>query len=215
MAGYFSSLFDKRKFTYKNVSWRAFWDKETDFTPFTVIRPNVFLLKTKVGRYSRIRKNCHIAYADIGNFTVISRNVIVCPGAHPMNYLTPHSIFYKSDWGWHEKDWRKDIDFTWEQRVSIGNEVWIGLNSIIMEGVTIGDGAIVATGSIVTKDVPPFAVVGGIPAKVIKYRFPQEMIDRLLEIQWWNLPDEEISNVIDLFHTKNPTLEDLNKYFPL
>jgi hypothetical protein len=62
--------------------------------------------------------------------------------------------------------------------------------------------------------VPPFAVVGGVPAKVLKYRFSQEIIERLMEIKWWNLPDEEITRVIDLFHKPNPTLADLDMYFP-
>ena len=82
-----------------------------------------------------------------------------------------------------------------------------------MDGVKIGDGAIIAAGSVVAKDVPPFAVVGGAPAKIIKYRFSPEVISRLEEVQWWNLPDEEITKVIDLFHIKNPTLEDLERFF--
>ena len=83
-----------------------------------------------------------------------------------------------------------------------------------MNGVTIGDGAIVAANATVTKDVPPYAIVGGMPAKVIKYRFPQEMINRLLEVKWWNLPDNEITKIVELFHRPNPTLEDLNEFFP-
>ena len=92
--------------------------------------------------------------------------------------------------------------------------MWIGAKSIVMDGVTIGDGAIVAAGSVVTKDVPPYAIVGGAPARVIKYRFPQEMIVRLLEIKWWNLPDEDITKALALFHKPNPTLDDINKFFP-
>ena len=85
---------------------------------------------------------------------------------------------------------------------------------MVMNGVTIGDGAIIAAGAVVTKDIPPYAIAGGIPAKVLKYRFPPEIIERLLEIKWWNLSDEEITRVKDLFHIPNPTLEDLGKYFP-
>ena len=85
---------------------------------------------------------------------------------------------------------------------------------MIMDGVTIGDGATIAGGAVVTKDVPPYAVVGGVPAKLIRYKFSPEIINRLLEIKWWNLPDEEISKVIGLFHVRNITLDDINHYFP-
>lgn len=213
MLQYLTSIFDKKKF-YKNVSFFSYWDSKSSFTPLTFIGRKAKLLNSHVGRYSRIRSNCSVANAVIGNFTAIGRNTVIGPGAHPMNYLTPHSIFYKNDWHWHENDWRKDIDFTWVKPITIGNEVWIGMNCVIMDGVTIGDGAVIATGAVVTKDIPPFAIAGGVPAKVIKFRFPQEMIDRLMEIKWWNLPDEKITEVIDLFHTKNPSIDDLNKYFP-
>ena len=98
--------------------------------------------------------------------------------------------------------------------IRIGSDVWIGSHVIVMGGVTIGDGAVVAAGSIVTKDVPPFAIVGGVPAKIIKFRFPSETIKRLLEIRWWDLPDEEITKHIDLFHTPDVTIEDINRHFP-
>jgi tetrahydrodipicolinate N-succinyltransferase len=88
------------------------------------------------------------------------------------------------------------------------------MRCLILDGVTIGDGAIVAAGAVVTKDVPPFAVVGGIPAKVLKYRFSPDIIERLLEVKWWNLPDEEITRIKDLFHIPNPTMEDLDRFFP-
>ena len=85
---------------------------------------------------------------------------------------------------------------------------------MIVPGVNIGDGAVIGAGTVVSKNIPPYAIVGGIPAKVIKYRFSPEIIERLLEIKWWNLPDEEITRIKDLFHIPNPTLEDLDRYFP-
>ena len=78
--------------------------------------------------------------------------------------------------------------------VIIGNDVWIGRNAIIMDGVEIGSGAVVASGAIVTKDVPPYAIVGGVPAKVIRYRFDEQTIERLIESRWWDYPDEFIEN---------------------
>lgn len=211
---YYKSLFSLRKVKYKHVSLFSLWDKNTTFTPFTHILKGAKLHNVKVGKYSRIGVNCQVTNAVIGNFTAIGKNTVITVGQHPTNYLTSHSIFYeKGNWGWHD-DWIAPIDFKSDKKVTIGNDVWIGRQCIIMDGVTIGDGAIVATGAVVTKDVPPFSIVGGVPAKIIKYKFPQEVIDRLEEIQWWNLPDEEITNVIDLFHVKNPTLEDINKFFP-
>ena len=95
----------------------------------------------------------------------------------------------------------------------IGHDVWIGHGVTIKQGVRIGNGAVIGSNTMVTKDVPPFAIVGGVPAKVIRYRFSKEVIDRLEEIQWWNLPDEKITEVVELFHIKNPSLEDINRFF--
>lgn len=85
--------------------------------------------------------------------------------------------------------------------VYIGNDVWIGANVIILPGVKIGDGAVLAAGAVITKDVDDYAVVGGIPARIIKYRFDEETIDRLKAIEWWNWPHEEILKKIELFYS--------------
>ena len=76
---------------------------------------------------------------------------------------------------------------------TIGNDVWIGAHAQIKSGITIGTGSIVAAGAVVTKDVPPYAIVGGVPAKIIRYRFPEETVEKLLKSEWWKLSDKEIA----------------------
>ena len=91
--------------------------------------------------------------------------------------------------------------------VEIGNDVWIGANVILLPGVKIGDGAILAAGAVVTKDVEPYAIVGGVPAKLIKYRFSQEKREKLLRIQWWSWDEERIEENIELFYDPDKFLE--------
>lgn len=215
MLQYIPSLFSYKKLFFKDISFFAYWDSTSTFTRYTSLQRKAKLLHSHIGRYSRICINTELLNSTVGNFSIIARNCIVGLGAHPTNTLSPHSIFYKKKrWKWHD-EWCKDIGFRESDLpVTIGNGVWIGIRCLILDGVTIGDGAIVAAGAVVTKDVPPFAVVGGVPAKVLKYRFSPEIIERLLEIQWWNLPDEEITRIKDIFHKPNPTLEDLDNYFP-
>lgn len=86
------------------------------------------------------------------------------------------------------------------QLVEIGNDVWIGANVTILSGVVIGDGAVIAAGAVVNRDVEPYAVVGGVPAKRIKYRYHQEIIQALLQIKWWDWPIKKIEESVELFY---------------
>lgn len=104
---------------------------------------------------------------------------------------------------------KKDVADSWDNKgdIVIGNDVWIGYEAVIMSGVTIGDGAIIGTRAVVTKDVPPYTIVGGIPAKQIRKRYSDETIDTLLKIQWWNWSKEKIRENIEVI--KQGKLEDI------
>ena len=112
-------------------------------------------------------------------------------GNHRMASLStyPFPIFYE-EWGLDGSD----VTDAWDNRgdIVIGNDVWIGYEAVVMQGVRIGDGAVIGSRAVVTKDVPPYSIVGGIPAKVIRKRFSEEVIEKLLKIQWWNWDDEAV-----------------------
>lgn len=105
----------------------------------------------------------------------------------------PFPIFFE-EWGLNIKD----VAAAWDNKgdIVIGNDVWIGYEAVIMAGVTVGDGAIIGTRAVVTKDVPPYTIVGGVPAKPIRKRFDNEALDELLKIRWWDWPEEKIARNI-------------------
>lgn len=143
---------------------------------------------------------------SIGAFCSIAEGQLVIPNDHRMDWITTSPIASLKQFSFTDKDYMSEYISGEDRKVVIGNDVWIGARCIIFEGVTIGDGAVIAAGSIIRKDVPPYAVVGGVD-KILKYRFDKDTVNKLLQIQWWNWDDEKIRRNIDLFRDKNNFLE--------
>ena len=152
---------------------------------FVRIDRNNFIMDTKIGSYSYTGPFDMIFNCVIGKFTSISYGVTIGPPEHDYSLLSTHPFIYNSNYNILEKD-NLLVNNKLSRTLYIGNDVWIGCNATILRGIQIGDGAIIGANSLVNKDVPPYAIVAGSPAKIIKFRFPTEIIKRLQKIKWWN-----------------------------
>lgn len=156
------------------------------------------IIESSIDSYTYISFNCRINNTTIGKFCSIGPNFISGWGIHPLNGISTSPMFYSTanQNGFSLSTTDKIIE---RKEIKIGNDVFVGMNVILLDGVSIGDGAVLAAGTVITKDVPPFAVVAGVPGKVIKYRFDKNTIDKLLQIKWWNFHDEELKDVEKYF----------------
>lgn len=157
---------------------------------------NVTFNHSQIGKYSYINFDSFVQHTFIGNYCSIAHGVKIGLGAHPTDQFSTSPLFYRNRNPFAIKINELPYSFLENKIINIGHDVWVGANAIIMDGVTIGNGAIVAAGAVVTKDIPAYAIVGGIPSKIIRYRFDHQRINQLEKSQWWYFKPNEILKII-------------------
>jgi len=155
---------------------------------------NHILNNVTIGKGTYVASNADISNTTIGRFCSIGPNFVCGWGFHPINGISTSPVFYST---------RKQTGFTFssydkcEERklITIGNDVFIGMNVTVLDGVNIGDGAVIGAGAVVSKNIPPYAVAVGCPIQIIKYRFSKEIIDSLVERRWWDQDDDVLKEI--------------------
>jgi acetyltransferase-like isoleucine patch superfamily enzyme len=151
------------------------------------------VIRSKIGRYTSIGRNTKVNHAQIGRYCSVSWNVTIGATNHPFHTVSTHAFPYCAAIGFVGEDSLETAPAV------IGHDVWIGANCVILPGVNVGHGAVIGAGAVVTKDLPAYAVAAGAPARVIRYRFSEALIKRLLRLQWWDLPDRLVKDHVALF----------------
>lgn len=168
--------------------------RNTSFSEYNYLSNNVLITNSKLGKFSYLGENTRVSNTTIGSFTCIGPDVKIGLGRHPVqDFVSIHPAFYSTAKQVGKTFVTADIFNEKPPKTIIGNDVWIGVNVVIAGGIKIGNGAIIAGGSVVTKDVESYSIVAGIPAKVIKYRFDDHQIDKLLKTNWWDNSTESLN----------------------
>jgi len=192
----------------KHVSFRAsfvsYVDGKTTFEGYNRLSTGSFVKDSRIGRGTYIAGG-RVQSCDIGSFCSIGpRTRIGGLGRHPTDWISTHPVFFsplaQAGLTFCDRPYFDEL-----VRVRVGNDVWIGAGALVLDGVSIGDGAIVAAGAVVVRDVEPYSIVGGIPARVIRQRFCSESIECLQALCWWNWPLDKLHAAAHLFRDDSDT----------
>ncbi|GAA4046837.1 CatB-related O-acetyltransferase [Parerythrobacter jejuensis] len=172
----------------KKARLAAIVDSEVHAT--SKVEPGTSFVSSSMGRHSFCGYDCDVAHAEIGSFVSIANGVVLGGGRHPMEWVGMSPVFYSGRDSVKAKF--SEHDRPPPEKVKVGHDVWIGRNAIVLPGVSIGHGAVIGAGAVVTRDIPPYGVAAGCPAKLVRHRFDEETIHHLLASMWWDFPDEKL-----------------------
>ena len=186
--------------------------RESHLGPWTAVGARTTIAESSMGAYSYVVNDSSIIYSEIGKFCSIAAKTRLNPGNHPMERVALHHFTYRSK-GYQlaEEDDQEFFDWRRAHRVTLGNDVWVGHGAVILPGVRIGTGAAIGAGAVVSKHVPDFAIAAGVPARVIRFRFAEDLRQGLLDLAWWDWDREKLAAALPDF--RKLRLEAfLNKY---
>jgi phosphonate metabolism protein (transferase hexapeptide repeat family) len=169
---------------------------DSNLGAWTEVGARTKVVETTMGDYAYVVHDSDIIYTEMGKFCSIASHVRINPGNHPLERAALHHFTYRSHQFLMGDDDEAFFDWRRSYSVRMGDDVWIGHGAVVLPGVSIGTGAAIAAGAVVTKDVAPFTIVSGVPAKPLRERFPESVQNGLLDIRWWDWSREELMEAL-------------------